>query len=144
MKGKRANSGQTIIESVFMVIFLLILFFLIAEFARAWYLKNSLNNAVRVAVRAAVVRQDLGSYLINSDTCPSGNPIVAKVCDSAGMPDPADYATTVGVFYTETEAPPGLSSGDIITVEARTDFHGIALGFLLPDYASSSASMRYE
>lgn len=147
MNCKKANSGQTIIESIFMIIFLLILFFIIAEFARAWYLKNSLNNAVRIGVREAVVMQDLDLYLTSSTgvPCPSGNPVAAKVCDAAGMPDPVDYATTVGVFLTEDVDSNGEPDpGDTITVEARTEFRGIALGFLLPDFASSSASMRYE
>jgi Flp pilus assembly protein TadG len=141
MNGKRADSGQTIIESVFMVIFLLILFFLIAEFARAWYLKNSLNNAVRVAVRVAAVTQDL-TLPIEGNCNSLSNPITDKVCDATGIPD--DERTTVGVFLTEDVDPDNLSSGDTITVEARTDFSGIALGFVLPDFAASSASMRYE
>jgi Flp pilus assembly protein TadG len=142
MDGKRADSGQTIIESVFMIIFLLILFFLIAEFARAWYLKNSLNNAVRVAVRVAAVTQDF--TIPHNEPCPSSHPVLTKVCDSAGIPDPADYTTTVGVFLTEDVDPSGLSSGDTVTVEAKTEFRGIVLGFVLPDFAASSASMRYE
>src|SRR3989304_2447402 len=53
------KKGQTVIETVFMLIILLAIFLLIAEVARAWHLKNSLNNAARVGARFAVVRATL-------------------------------------------------------------------------------------
>jgi Flp pilus assembly protein TadG len=150
MNGKRVDSGQTVIESIFMIIFLLALFFFIAEFARAWYLKNSLNNAVRVAVRQAAVTPGLANgtgTITDTASCnalPGGDigDVMSAVCSSPGVPDSAD--TQVALIREDDQLPANFGSGDTVTVEARSQFRGVAIGFILPDSAASSASMRYE
>jgi len=141
-----AGKGQTAIETLFMLFILLFLFFLIAEFARAWYLKNSLNNAVRVAARLAAVTPNLAP---DSDIvdCPDSTPIINTVCSSPGVPN--DERTSVRVFRTEDVDPTGgnLTTGDTVTVNARSTLDLLipfVTTLVIPDEAESEASMRYE
>lgn len=141
------SHGQTIIETIFMLTILLMIFFLIAEFARAWYLKNSLNNAVRVGVRVAVVTASLTTSGIPDTTCPTsgttGDAIVDAVCTSPGVPG---GETVVGVAVTDDNGIAGLNAGDTITLNARANFATVVPGLLtfMPTGASSSATMRFE
>ena len=148
----RKGRGQTVLETVFMLAFLLFLFFLIAEFARAWYLKNSLNNAVRVAVRAAVV--DANLVKVDDKQCPTSSDIANIVCLSPGVSN--SVATHVTVTFSDDDGNGGLSSGDTVTVSATADFSTLFPVFFeeevpgpkpsvfMPDSVSSVASMRYE
>ncbi len=136
----RRGRGQTVIETVLMLMFLLLLFFLIAEFARAWYLKNSLNNAARVGVRVAVVTPNLSE--ISETTCPGSGPVLDAVCSSPGLTD-----TTVVTVTIDPPAAPYASSGDTVTVSLSADFTTFAdylLGPFVPEEVFSEASMRYE
>ena len=140
----RRGRGQTVIETVFMLVFLLFLFFLIAEFARAWYLKNSLNNAARVGVRVAVVTQELSN--ISGDCSGSGSdPVLEAVCSSPGLTDTTQVTVTIDFDEAEPTAPPA-SSGDTVTVSLSADFTTFVplLDSLVPEKAVSGASMRYE
>jgi len=139
---RKKMAGQTVIETVLMLLFLLMIFFLIAEFARAWYLKNSLNNAVRVAVRAAIVDSDLA--LVSDDPCPSGNAIANIVCGSPGIANTS--ATVVSVQSTDNDSSGDITSGDTITVTAEADFVALIpfIENLLPKKAASEATMRHE
>jgi len=134
--------GQTVIETVLMLLVLLMIFFVIAEFSRAWYLKNSLNNAVRRAVRTAVVTPDLTTI---TNACPMpGNLIVNAVCTSPGVPNTSTTKVTLQVI---TDTPPaGISTGDIIEVNVRAGFNTLVPALLpfMPKSAYSAAAMRYE
>jgi Flp pilus assembly protein TadG len=80
MDTKDKEIGQTLIETVFVLALLLILIFGIAEFARAWYLKNSLNNASRVGARVAIVQFTLnGTTDPGGDSCGSGSDAIKMV-----------------------------------------------------------------
>lgn len=135
----RRGKGQTVIETIFMLVFLLFLFFLIAEFARAWYLKNSLNNAARVGVRVAIVTQDLED--VNEEVCPGSGPVLDAICSSPGLPD----TTRVTVSIDDPDSN-GATSGDTVTVSLSADFTTFVplLNSLVPEKAVSEASMRYE
>lgn len=136
-----SGTGQTVIETVFMLTILFVIFFMIAEFARAWYLKNSLNNAVRVAVRKAVVMPNLTD---ESGNCSSGGgPIIDAVCSSPGVP----VGTTVEVLRIDDADPSGFGSGDTVRVSATALFDTVVPNLpivIFPDSASSVATMRYE
>ncbi len=133
-----------------MLSILLLLFFLIAEIARAFYLKNSLNNAVRIAVREAVVTPGLTETGIVE--CPDANPVIDAVCSSPGVPN--DNRSRVRITRTEDVPPTGtqpdggdFTAGDTATVWAESDFDPFVPFIdqtVLPYKAVSEASMRYE
>lgn len=140
------HSGQTVIETILWLLFILLIIFFIVEGARAWYLKNSLNNAVRVAVRRAVVEPNLSPLLITNAACPSSNYIVNTVCASSGVPNSNETKVTVQLLPPDVGVA-GPSPGDIISVKAVTKFESI-VPRLLPMFSGidvvSSAAMRYE
>lgn len=126
---ERGERGQTLIETVFVIMILLLLIFSVAEFARGWYIKNSLNNAARIGARFAAVEPDI--------TQPNDPEISAKVLAQSGVPTNA----TVAVALT----------GDTVTVTVSIAFPGgfSYFGKLIPGLEeitelSSSAAMRYE
>jgi Flp pilus assembly protein TadG len=140
-KNKDSQRGQTIIETVLMLLILLIIFFMIAEFARAWYLKNSLNNAARVGVRVAVVTPNLVGI---SNTCSQAglyNPIEAA-CSASGVPD----NTKVKLDIEDTDADGFLSTGDKVTVFLSANFVSVVPNLFpfITNSVVSQASMRYE
>jgi Flp pilus assembly protein TadG len=141
---KGRSRGQTVIETVLMLIFLLFLFFLIAEFARAWYLKNSLNNAARVGVREAVVTPNLAP--IPTTFChASSGAVLNSICFSPGLSN----LTQVTVSITTDVNPPAApyaSRGDTITVHVEQEFETLIplVNAVMPERAVSVASMRYE
>src|SRR4030065_2260820 len=88
----KKQEGQTIIETALILVFLLFVLFGITEFARAWYMKNSLKNAARQGARVAVVTSQ-SSYPANfmcdnTTNCndPNLNPIIRAVCCQPGVP----------------------------------------------------------
>lgn len=56
------EKGQSLVEFALVVPMLLLLVFGIAEFGRAWMVKNILTGAAREASRIAVVRTPYGGY----------------------------------------------------------------------------------
>ena len=138
------KKGQTVIETVFMLIILIAIFLLIAEVARAWHLKNSLNNAVRVGARFAVVQ----TTLVTDDS-----DVVEVVRATLGRP-----AALVDVDIVDKNGTPAdVDAGDMVTVTAKDCFVPVVkweLGFISDDdpcgpagkgmYLTSIASMRYE
>ncbi len=142
--GRNKHGGQTVIETVLMLFFLLVLFFLIAEFARAWYLKNSLNNAARVGVRVAVVTPNLSGSGPISCSSASG-PVFDAICSSPGLPDTTQV--TLSIEDDVGPAAPPASSGDTIRVAIAADFETFVPGIIpgLNDISVfAETSMRYE
>ena len=139
--------GQTLIETVFVLALLLLLILGIAEFARAWYVKNSLNNAARIGARVGVVTPDLAA---ETDTLCSApvSAVATAVCNSAGVPSAAKV--TVAVDLTGGSSNSTLDAGDTVTVTVKIDYlTGFSPFSLLPwlkslTSLSSQASMRYE
>jgi len=155
--------GQTLIETVFVLALLLLLILGIAEFARAWYVKNSINNAARIGARVGVVTPDLAAEtdtlcsapvsavataVCNSLSVPAAALADIKVSVCAGLIDP-----TTGVCTTDVSKgsdPDALDAGDTVTVRVKIDYlTGFSPFSLLPwlkslTSLSSQASMRYE
>ncbi len=159
---KNRESGQTLIETTFVLLLLLLILFGIAEFARAWFLKNSLNNAARVGARFAVVQVDL---------VPNDAAVIAAVKNAPGVPsdNQSSQIVLVEVFIcdkdesdcdsagaSESEA----NTGDIIRITVTVTFKDSnnedtqfsVLSSLIPGLSgpdalqslSARASMRYE
>jgi Flp pilus assembly protein TadG len=144
LKDRYKNRGQTVVETIFMLLILLFLFFLIAEFARAWYLKNSLNNAARVGVRVAVVTPNLQPVGDTACYAASGSVLLA-VCNSPGLSN----TTIVSLSIQEDVNPPAspyASPGDTVRIDLESDFETFVplLNSLVPEAARAAASMRYE
>lgn len=144
--GDVPTKGQTVIETVMMLLLLLLVFFTIVEFSRAWYLKNSLNNAARVGVRVAALDPALVADGTTLDCSEAGDKAHAAVCSSPGVSNSS--ATRVTVIRTEDVEPTGSSpgTGDTIAVRVNSDFETVLPELLtfMPTIANSSASMRYE
>src|SRR3990167_8693987 len=86
--------GQTLIETVFVLALLLLLILGIAEFSRAWYVKNSLNNAARVGARVGAVTPGLAAETDTPCSAPASD-VATAVCNSAGVPSTAEVTVTV-------------------------------------------------
>lgn len=167
IKYNKSEKGQTVIETALMMIFLLVLFFGIAEISRAWWLKNQLNNAARVAVRVAIVDSALtlpgvtlpltASCRWTSGSCStsSTNEAIGKACASitnhnlcAGGGASA-ASVTLGFVPPDTNP---VSSGKAINVTVTGNFvsvvpnlAGLSFGLFQSTYSMpTSASMRYE
>jgi hypothetical protein len=126
MDTKDKEIGQTLIETVFVLALLLILIFGIAEFARAWYLKNSLNNASRVGARVAIVQFTLnGTTDPGGDSCGSGSDaikmVIDAVCSSAGIVG-SDKIIKVKVEFPDTDGDGKANTGDLVTVTVNLTF----------------------
>lgn len=167
MLNDKNEKGQTVIETALMMILLLVLIFGIAEIARAWWLKNQLNNAARVGVRVAIVTPGLTLIAAPGESCSwittctasSTNEAIIKACASITNRDlcagagtsPVPARATVELVLPDV-LPNGVSSGDTIKVTVTGRFVSVVpnlatLSFgLIPDQItmSTDASMRYE
>ena len=148
-RGRKDESGQTTVETVLVIIVLFIMLFGIVEWSRAWWTKNSLNNAVRIGARMAAVKPALVAASQPCSPVPS-NAIIANVCSSSGVPKEA--TTLVIISWFDENASGGLNEGDMVTVRVEAVFSGavpglsaISFGFVPDNLALvSQASMRYE
>ena len=161
------QKGQTIIETALLIILLFIFFFGIAEIARAWWLKNQLNNAARVGVRVAVVDATLTLSGISETDCSrdgtackssSGNNVIEKACASITTTNlcVSDDGTPAKVTVTANDDPNNvnnvLDAGDEVKVTVTGQFNSVVpnlstLSFgLIPHNITmtSDTSMRYE
>lgn len=99
MKKIKNRKGQTLIELALIIALLSAILLGITEFARAWFTKNSLKNAVRQGARVAAVTPatDLPSTSFPCNvTCPDANPIINAVCCQPGVK--ADTSVTLSCF----------------------------------------------
>ena len=156
MKISNRQQGQTLIETALVLFLLLLILLGIAEFSRAWFIKNSLKNAARTGARVAAVE----SGITNADSAGRTSPEAA----GSGL-TPADCVGLAGndkVFcsiwaspgiYTDSDASiprPTATltiSGNTVTVSTTTGFKSVAPrfpGLAIPSQFSASASMRYE
>jgi Flp pilus assembly protein TadG len=150
MKNIDREKGQTLIETALVMILLLVLFFGIAEIARAWWLKNQLNNAARVGVRVAIVTEDLTDISpTDCNTFTSADKVGFAACDSITNGLLHDSAE-VGLTITDDDGN-GTDPGDTVTVTVTGDFESVVpglagfYGLFRPGYnMTSRASMRYE
>jgi hypothetical protein len=148
------DRGQTIIETVLVLTLLFIVLFVIVEFSRAWYLKNSLNNAVRVGARFAAVEADIETELAGVEKAGTENcageegndKVFCEVFASPGVPD-GTFAYLI--VNTNEGATNDLDAGDIIVVIANSTFEtivpGLLSGFISESMVvSTDATMRFE
>jgi Flp pilus assembly protein TadG len=166
----KAQKGQTLIETALVLILLLLILLGISEFARAWYMKNSLKNAVRHGVRLAVVAPSMTPAPTQRDlddpTCPDSGytncgvacpstltAIIDAVCCAPGIRNRAfndpDGGTEVFLSYTDDNPNPvgTLNRNDTVSVCARTSFKTIVHSFspwIRDITITTDASMRYE
>ncbi|MDA8433692.1 MAG: pilus assembly protein [Nitrospiraceae bacterium] len=123
MKILRRPKGQTVIETALIITLLLMLFFGIAEIARAWWIKGQLNNAARVGVRVAIVTSPLTGGDIN---CASATDAVrAAACNSISSADVKNTAVVTVGSSGSLEEP---QSGDEITVTVIGTFTSVVPG----------------
>ncbi len=162
MKIRKRTEGQTLIETALMLTLLLVILLGITEFARAWFTKNSLKNAVRHGARVAVVTPSAtttvcpvaaglilcpGSRTFTS--CP-GSGIVNSVCTSPGVSSATPADTGVSLCYSDaTGGTSGiLDPGDTVNVcVRRQNYVSVVpniMGSFIPSQLSADASMRYE
>ncbi|MEJ2698028.1 MAG: pilus assembly protein, partial [Candidatus Sulfobium sp.] len=138
---------------------LLIILFGIAEFSRAWYMRNSLKNAVRSGARLAVVTCGVtgtsgscagvscpGPATVPADCNAGGtdnnDAVIAAVCCSPGVP-----GNTNVVIDITAQDPAGLTADDI-KVSASATFTFVIGGGAWPWPPSTTigadATMRHE
>ena len=138
--------GQTLIETVFVLALLFLLILGIAEFSRAWYVKNSLNNAARIGARVGAVTPGLAAETDTPCSAPASD-VATAVCNSAGVPSTAEVTVAVVDTSGDSVIP---NAGDTVTVTVKIDYlTGFSPFSILPwlqslTDLSSQASMRYE
>lgn len=144
----RNQKGQALVEFAIILPLLFLLIFGIFEFGRAMFIKNSLNNAARSAVRVAVVTPNLtdnnysaGQLSIRSAT----DKIQAKIYDNLLYINKATATAIVNVVEHT-----GALPGDTVTVTVTGAFEPIVskitdtLQIKVPNTLRGEASMRYE
>ena len=163
MKISNRQKGQTLIETAIILVLLLFIVFGITEFARAWFLKNSVKNAARTGARVAVVtavitnNDDINNPRTNSSD-PGGDPTVCGaltgnnkvfcyIWTSPGIGNGASASLTIE----DTSIPGGdgivPNAGDTVSISVTTPFKRVVPNLLLPfipSQFSADASMRYE
>jgi hypothetical protein len=156
MKISNRQQGQTLIETALILFIILLIVLGIAEFARAWYTKNSLKNAARQGARVAVVTPaayiPLTTFKCVNPSCPDSNAIIDSICCQPGIPKTTGEDTTVTITCFDKD---GNSIGcDDITASGTvtvhiTSIHGFVVGNSPWPWAKTTnlvvdASMRYE
>jgi Flp pilus assembly protein TadG len=144
MKNKK---GQALVEFAIILPVLFLLLFGIFEFGRAMYIKNTLNNAARSAVRVAVVTPSLvNEDLTFSNTIPADTETIKlKIFENLLYIDKTNTIATVRVTGNSPAQP-----GDTVTVTVTGPFESIvsritdSLQISISDTLSGEASMRYE
>ncbi|MBJ6799212.1 TadE/TadG family type IV pilus assembly protein [Geomonas propionica] len=155
--------GQAIVETAIILPLLILLIMGLFEFGRYLYLKNTLNNAARAAVRTAVVTpkydatthkdgmaaSDITHTLACTDAefiaSPGNGAVYKAICNSIfnGIPK---NEVMVKVTYTELAAPAVLSAGDGVTIQLTWDKYQPILPNLISitNIITGEAAMRYE
>ena len=127
--------GQSLVEFALILPILLLLILGIFEFGRAFYMKNTLTNAVRHAARTAVVNVAWNQNIVRQWTYSS-------------VPTSWRSAAVIKSVQVTPTAPPASGSGASVTVTARVKFNTIVPHFAFPykNYTTiaARASMRYE
>jgi Flp pilus assembly protein TadG len=150
------QKSQAIIETLFVLLLLFILFFGIAEIGRAWWLKNQLNNAARAGVRVAVVTPSLPSGSVSYSYPITGSgaaqPVFTAIWNSITTVTLQNSTTSAILTANDDNGISGINSGDTITVTVTGQFNSIVpvlssiSGGFVPNNITMTtyASMRYE
>lgn len=164
MKTFRRNEGQTLIETALLLFLILLILLGISEFARAWFVKNSLKNAARQGARVAAVtpRANLpATFDCNNPSCPVANPVINAVCCQPGVPKkPENWSDppNTGVTLTCKNQSGIVIACNTITADGSVDVNATSTFFFIIGSNSSNslwpwpqstnmsanASMRYE
>lgn len=124
MNTKKNEKGQTVIETALLIILLLVLFFGIAEIARAWWYKGQLGTAARAGAREQVVQNNIsagGACSFSGGRCTGGDTVVAAACNSITTQDLCNSAVVV-VNSDTTCSSTGTIVGACITVSVAGSF----------------------
>lgn len=144
------TKGQALIETALILPLLLFIFIGIFEFGRAWYIKNTLNNAARIGARTAIVQANLvdQSYVLPASCEGITDPIKLAICNGLnGLPK---NEISVSIDVVEKDPPQKAISGDTVVVKVRWDnynpltFSYIGLNLKITNSLTGMASMRYE
>lgn len=166
MENLKSHKGQTLIETAFVLLVLVLIALGTVEFARAWFTKNSMKNAARHGARISVVSEDIaptlititppgdGTYVQCGNACPPSTPppadniyVINSVCCSPGVKN--DSTTKVSLTYMDDDASGDLNEGDTILVYVKADFNFIIGGSSTwwpwgDQTLNANALMRYE
>jgi len=115
---QRPQNGQALVEMAIILPLLLLLVLGLADYARALYIKNSLNNAARSGARAAAVIPHHQLYnesgALSSPATPTANTIRSNLFN--GIPDSVTYTLNI-LDSTGTNPVTGpASAGNIVKV----------------------------
>ncbi len=168
------SKGQTIVETAIILPILLILVLGIIEFGRAMYVKNTLNNAARAGVRAAVVLplydattnssglQTTPTPVLLSSACGSSGPnksVYDIICGSLtnGIPRNNSTAVSIAAFTSYSTPTSSPKTNDRITVSITWTNYPTLFNKAIPVVGNTNvtimgsgltltgvASMRYE
>ncbi|KAB0666539.1 pilus assembly protein [Oryzomonas japonica] len=131
----RGSKGQALVELALILPILLLLILGVIEFGRAFYMKNTLTNAVRHAARKAAVNT-------------SWNQNSIRFWTYSAVPASWGNTSVITLAQSSPASPPSSGSGADITVTAKLKFNTIVPHFSFPfkNYTtiSAQATMRYE
>jgi Flp pilus assembly protein TadG len=146
---KSNQKGQALVEMALIIFLFILLVFGITEFGRAMYTKNSLNNAARAGVRAAVVTSPLTGLPLtyNCGSVDQTNNIQRNICSSIFyIQDMNNVSATVSAVDT-LGAPSATAARDYtVTVLVQyTNFQSIVPNLIpITNVLTGEAAMRYE
>jgi len=148
MKISNRQQGQTLIETALVLFLILMILLGIAEFSRAWFIKNSLKNAARTGARIAVVTPNL-TDVDPALSCPqAGNGVINAVCTSPGVGNNSKTAVKIDIIERSGTDPAQLNDTVTVTVHYIHPRFFIVGGSPWPwpkDFDTwAEASMRYE
>jgi len=126
--------GQSLVEFALILPVLLLLILGVIEFGRAFYMKNTLVNAVRNAARKAVVNSNWNQNTIRFWTY-------------SAVPASWRNSTVITSVLANPSLPPASGSGASINITAQLKFNTIVPNFYCPfknTTISAHAMMRYE
>jgi len=147
----RKQKGQALVEFALILPLLLMLLFGVFEFGRAMFIKNTLNNAARAAVRVAVVTPNLNDNSYNAgdlSTRSTTDNVQAKIYDSLFSIDKS--TATASIVIARKSPTTYAQSNDTVTITVICNFESIVskitntLQINMPNKLQGQASMRYE
>ncbi|KAA0890553.1 pilus assembly protein [Oryzomonas rubra] len=131
----RGSKGQALVELALILPILLLLILGVIEFGRAFYMKNTLTNAVRHAARKAAVNTSW-----NQDTI--------RFWTYSAVPSSWQNTTLITAVQVTPISPPLSGIDKTIKVQANLKFNTIVPHFYFPfkNYTTivAQATMRYE
>jgi Flp pilus assembly protein TadG len=142
------TKGQALVEMAIVILLLFLLVFGIFQFGWLMYIKNTLNNAARAAVRAAVVTPSLNDKDYGSFSTRDGSDQVQqKIFDSLYyIVDKSAVSANIRIIDKDNNTHNPATPGDTVKVNITlSDVPSFVAGLItVPNTLSGQASMRYE